>query len=126
GRWEDGVGIGPAERVQLENVVQLLRRRLKAYGTGSERFGLVHADLRLANLLVDGEQINVIDFDDAGYSWYLYDFGTAVSFMENDSRLPEWQDAWVSGYRSVAPLSEAGEQMLATFVMLRRCMLVAW
>ena len=47
-----------------------------------ERFGLVHADLRLANLLVEDEKVNVIDFDDCGYSWFMYDFGTAVSFID--------------------------------------------
>jgi len=99
---------------------------LPSTADGPDRFGLAHADLRLANLLVDGEKTTVIDFDDCGFSWYMYDFGTAVSFIEEDPRLPQWQAAWLRGYRSIAPLSAEDEDMLATFVMLRRLLLVAW
>lgn len=126
GRWEDGIGVGDAERAVLAPAAELVRERLAEYGTGPDRFGLVHADLRAANLLVDGDRINVIDFDDCGFSWYLYDFAAAVSFVEHDPRLPEWQEAWLRGYRTVLPLAPADEQMLPTFVMMRRLMLVAW
>ena len=87
---------------------------------------LVHADLRLANLLVDGDTITVIDFDDCGFGWYFYDFGTAVSFFEDDPAVPEWQEAWVSGYRSRRPLAPSDEAMLPSFVLLRRLLLLAW
>ena len=65
--------------------------RLEAYGQGPDRFGLVHADIRLANLLVDGGHVRVIDFDDSGFTWFMYDFATTVSFMEDHPRVPELQ-----------------------------------
>jgi Ser/Thr protein kinase RdoA (MazF antagonist) len=126
GRWQDGIGVGPVEEAALGAAVEVVRERLAAYGTAADRFGLVHADLRLANLLVEGDLVTVIDFDDCGLSWFMYDFGTAVSFIEHDPRLPEWQAAWLRGYRSVTTLSAEHEAMLPTFVMLRRLLLVAW
>ena len=126
GRWEDAVGVGEAEHHVLERASQLLRRRLTEYGTGADVFGLVHADLRLANLLVDGDTITVIDFDDCGFGWYFYDFGTAVSFFEDDPAVPEWQDAWAVGYRTRRPLAATDEAMLPSFVLLRRLLLLAW
>lgn len=126
GRWQDAAGVGTGERRILGDAEELLCRRLQDYGTASERFGLIHADLRLANLLVAPPQITVIDFDDCGFGWYFYDFGTAVSFIEDDPALPEWQDSWISGYRSRLPLPASDEDMLASFVMLRRLMLFAW
>lgn len=130
GRWQDGIGVGPAEEAVLGAAARLVRTRLAAYGDGADRFGLVHADLRAANLLVDrtpaGETVRVIDFDDCGFSWFMYDFGAAVSFLEHDPRLEEWQDAWLRGYRREEPLGPDDEAMLATFVMLRRLLLVAW
>ncbi len=126
GRWQDGIGVGPDERAVLADAADLVRTRLEEYGSGADRYGLVHADLRLANLLVDGGTVNVIDFDDCGFSWFMYDFGAAVSFIEHDPRLPEWQDAWLRGYRREEPVAEADERMLPTFVMMRRLMLVAW
>lgn len=126
GSWEDGFGMTAPVRVVLAESAELVRRRLESYGAGPDRFGLVHADLRLANLLVDGDEVSVIDFDDCGESWFMYDFGTAVSFVEDDPRLPLWQEAWVSGYRSVVALDDEHVRMLPTFVMLRRLLLVAW
>jgi Ser/Thr protein kinase RdoA (MazF antagonist) len=130
GRWEDAVGVGDVEHTVLDRATRLLQRRLAEYGTGPEVFGLVHADLRLANLLVDGSSadstITVIDFDDCGFGWYFYDFGTAVSFFEDDPAVPEWQDAWAAGYRTRRPLAASDEAMLPSFVLLRRMLLLAW
>jgi Ser/Thr protein kinase RdoA (MazF antagonist) len=126
GRWQDTTGVGDSEAAVLDRARQLLQQRLTEYGTGPDVFGLVHADLRLANLLVDGDDITVIDFDDCGFGWYFYDFGTAVSFFEDDPMVPELQDAWVTGYRSRRPLSPADEAMLSSFVLLRRLLLLAW
>jgi Ser/Thr protein kinase RdoA (MazF antagonist) len=126
GAWQDGLGIGPEERGLLARLDAAIAGRLAAYGKGAERFGLVHADIRLANLLVDDGHVRVIDFDDCGYAWFMYDFATTVSFMEDHPRVPELRDAWLEGYRSVAPLAAEDEAELDTFVMLRRLLLVAW
>jgi Ser/Thr protein kinase RdoA (MazF antagonist) len=126
GRWRDATGVGEPETRLLGRAADLLQRRLTEYGTGPDVFGLIHADLRLANLLVDGGDITVIDFDDCGFGWYFYDFGTAVSFFEDDPAVPEWQDAWAAGYRSRRQLPAADEAMLPSFVLLRRMLLLAW
>jgi Ser/Thr protein kinase RdoA (MazF antagonist) len=126
GAWQDGLGIGREERAVLARLDAVIAERLAAYGLPADRFGLVHADIRLANLLVDDGRVWVIDFDDCGYAWFMYDFATTVSFMEDHPRVPELRDAWLEGYRSVAPLPAADEAELDTFVMLRRLLLVAW
>jgi Ser/Thr protein kinase RdoA (MazF antagonist) len=133
GRWQDGMAVGVEERSVLCRLDATLRRRLAAFGTGPDRFGLVHADMRLANLLVDGDapgapdrEVTVIDFDDCGFGWYLYDFGSSLSFMEDDPRVPDLTDAWVEGYHEVGSLSREEISELPTFVLLRRLLLVAW
>jgi Ser/Thr protein kinase RdoA (MazF antagonist) len=126
GRWQDGLGMGPEELELLGRLDATIRDRLAGYGQADDRFGLVHADIRLANLLVDDGHVRVIDFDDSGFAWFMYDFATTVSFMEDHPRVPELREAWLEGYRSVAPLDPADEAELDTFVMLRRLLLVAW
>ena len=126
GRWQDGIAVGPAERDILGRLDAALRGRLSAFGRGPDRFGLIHADLRLANLLVHGADTFVIDFDDSGWGWLLYDLGAALSFIEHDPRVPELVDSWVRGYRRVRALSAAEEAEIPTFVMMRRMLLVAW
>ncbi len=126
GLWQDGLGMGVAERTQLERLDAEIERRLGAYGRDPTRYGLSHADIRLANLLVDDGDVRVIDFDDCGFAWFMYDFATTVSFMEDHPRVPELRAAWTDGYRSVAPLAPEDEAILDTLVMLRRLLLVAW
>jgi len=126
GDWRAGPGLDAEGRAVLERTSEVLRDILDDYGTDEDRFGLVHADMRLANLLVDGDTLSVIDFDDCGFSWYLYDFAAAVSFSEHEPYIPQLQAAWVEGYRSVAPLSDDDCAMLPIFVMLRRMLLTAW
>jgi len=43
GRWQDGIGVGPAEREVLGRLAAALAGRLARFGTGPGRFGLVHA-----------------------------------------------------------------------------------
>jgi Ser/Thr protein kinase RdoA (MazF antagonist) len=119
GSWTASVD-GAEERRQLGRAADLVLERLREFGTGPERFGLVHADLRLANILIDGERLTVIDFDDCGESWYLYDIGTALGFNQARADIDELVAAWVAGYREVAPLAEADEREIPTFIMLRR------
>jgi Ser/Thr protein kinase RdoA (MazF antagonist) len=126
GRWQDGIGVGPPEHAILSRLDHALRDRLRAVGSGPERYGLVHADTRLANLLVHDGAVSVIDFDDAGFSWYLYDLGTSVSFFEHEPQVPGLVDAWLRGYRRAGELSAADEAEIWTFIMFRRLLLVAW
>ena len=49
-----------------------------------------------------------------------------MSFFEDDPRVPAWQDAWVTGYRTRRPLPPVDEAMLPSFVLLRRMLLLAW
>jgi len=126
GRWQDGVGVGREELATLGRAAGLMRDRLRRFGTGPERFGLIHADMRLANLLVNGRDIQVIDFDDCGFGWFLFDLGASVSFFEHDPRTPALCDAWQRGYRRVLPLPAKDAAEIPTFVLLRRLQLVAW
>ena len=126
GCWQDSLGMGHEEREILGRVDAEILRRLTEYGKPPERFGLAHSDLRLANLLVEGEHIRVIDFDDCGTTWYMYDFATGVSFIEDDPRVPELMAAWVDGYNDHRTLSPADVEIIPTLVMFRRMLLVGW
>ena len=126
GRWRDGLGVDAERAALFGRVVAVIGRRLAAYGQGADRFGLIHCDMRLANLLVDGAAVKVIDFDDCGFSWFMYDAATPVSFYEHEPQVPGLIEAWKTGYRRAAPLRPEDEAEIPTFLMLRRLLLVAW
>ncbi|WP_261570432.1 phosphotransferase enzyme family protein [Frankia gtarii] len=115
--------------------------RLSAFGRGPDTFGLIHADMRMANLLVpDGAEpvaaggasageageVCVIDFDDCGFGWYLWDLAASLSFIEHLDEVGDLVAAWLAAYQRRLPLSAADVAMIPTFVLLRRLLLVAW
>ena len=126
GRWRDGMGVDAEKQKLFGRTVALIGKRLAGYGKSAERFGLIHCDLRLANLLIDGGAVKVIDFDDCGFGWTMYDAATPVSFYEHEPQVPALIESWKVGYRRVLPLSTEDEAEIPTFVMLRRLLLVAW
>ncbi len=126
GRWRDGMGVNPEMQKLFGRTVEVIAKRLVAYGKNADRFGLIHCDLRLANLLMDGESVKAIDFDDCGFGWFMYDAATPVSFYEHEPQVPELIEAWKRGYRKAATLAKADADEIPTFIMLRRLLLVAW
>ena len=126
GDWRAALGLQPQGKAVLSDCIDLLAQRLLNYGTAPSRFGLIHADLRLANLLVDGDQLAVVDFDDCGFGWYMYDFAAAISFIETSPQIPVLQAAWMEGYQTISQLDDADINALPMFIILRRLLLTAW
>ena len=116
----------PPVREVLEQVEATVRARLTAFGKHPDNYGLIHADMRLANLIQTPSGTTLIDFDDCGFGWHLYDFAAAISFIEDHPQIPALKQNWLAGYQSVRPLSQQAVAELDTFVMLRRMALLAW
>ena len=126
GRWRDGLGMDAARIELFGRAAVLIQNRLANYGRGSDRFGLVHGDMRLANLLLHEGEVKVIDFDDCGFSWYMYEVAAVLSFHEHLPEAPGLIELLLEGYRTVRAVSRAEEEEIPTFLMLRRLLLVAW
>ena len=126
GHWHHSPGVDTQALALLERVVQKLSVRLQQFGMDPNRYGLVHADMRLANLLVYEDEPQVIDFDDCGFSWLLYDLAATLSFLDHRDDADELVDAWLSGYQRARRLSRAELDEIPSFIMLRRMLMVAW
>ena len=87
GNWRDAPGVTSDIRRVLEQLEEVVRARLQSFGKSQDRFNLIHADMRLANLIMAPEGTRLIDFDDCGWGWFLYDFAAAISFIEDDPRI---------------------------------------
>ena len=126
GDWRMAPGVDERNRPILDRLDAALWLRLGAYGTGPERYGLIHADMRLGNLLVDGDKVTLIDFDDCGFCWFAYDFAAAISFHETSPAVPALKAAWLEGYQAVRRLAAEDIAVIDAMVMLRRMALLAW
>ena len=126
GRWQDGLGVTAERGSILARLADKIAAEISNYGKNNNNFGLIHADLRLANLLLDGENVKVIDFDDCGFSWYLYDLATALSFIEDQPQIPQLISAWLKGYEKIKPLHREEKEIIPFLIMARRLLLLAW
>jgi Ser/Thr protein kinase RdoA (MazF antagonist) len=112
GNWRLAPEVTKEVQDKLERVELKIRGRLLDYGKSEKRFNLIHADMRLANLLIDQESTRLIDFDDCGFGWFMYDFASAISFIEDSPMVSFFKSSWIKGYKSVRELSVEDEKKL--------------
>ena len=124
GPWQNGVAIEGETSSLLSRLDGVVRKRLAKLPTGIEYFGLIHADLNPANLLVDDDRTAIIDFDDCGHGWYLFDLAAALSFLAERRDVPDLIASWLEGYRNVSNVPREIESELPTLIMLRRLQLI--
>ncbi|MFK7803171.1 MAG: phosphotransferase enzyme family protein [Anaerolineae bacterium] len=103
-----------------------LRDDLAAYGQSVETYGLIHADLNFDNVLIDGGVARVIDFDDAGFGWHLFDITVTLNHVIGGPFETLAQNALIGGYRKQRPLAEAELTHLPMFMVMRACTYLGW
>lgn len=129
-RWGDwrGAALSADEAALLERAETAACSALQDAGVtpAAPHFGLIHADLRPSNVMLDGDRLTIIDFDDSGEGYYLYDFAAALTFYEHRPEAPQMAAAWLAGYEQVAPLSAKDREAAAALSMLRRLTMLGW
>ncbi len=113
----------------LGEAANLIKVRLQHYGKYKSNYGLIHSDLNINNILVAGESIAVLDFDDCGYGWFLYDLSSSVLEYFEDSQAASLRDvihAWLAGYQKYRKLDRADYKEIDTFILLRKIVRIGW
>lgn len=126
GRFWENPALTGDERALLQEARTEARRVLESFRARGGDFGLIHADLMRENLLLDGDRISLIDFDDSGFGFRLYDLGTLMIQNLDEPAFPALQAAALEGYRSARPLSAADAALLPMFTMLRCLASCGW
>ena len=125
GRFWENPALSPAERELLLAARQTAGRALAAFALGAD-YGLIHADAVRENVLVQDGAVALIDFDDCGYGFRLFDLATALHPNRTEPAFAEIEAALLEGYRSQRPLPAAAEAALGLFALLRAFTYVGW
>tara|TARA_R110001599_G_scaffold353462_1_gene592942 strand:- start:39778 stop:40803 length:1026 start_codon:yes stop_codon:yes gene_type:complete len=102
---------------------------LEAYASNpdnTDRYSLIHADFVAENLMVDGDKVRLIDFDDAGFGWHLFELATALHFETEADYYPEAYSALVNGYREHRDLPDSQLAYLPLFMVARSFTYLGW
>ncbi|MGN0301668.1 MAG: phosphotransferase enzyme family protein [Anaerotardibacter sp.] len=126
GRWWEYPEMTPECQEVLERCCAIIKRRLERYGKTSKNYGIIHADLRDTNIIIDGDQVKVIDFDDFGYGWHVHDLASALTLIETREDVADLVNAWLEGYKKVMPFTDTDFMEIDTFILQRRLQMMAW
>lgn len=114
GRFWEHPAASPDQRAALIRARDALRERL------SGDIGLIHADVLRENVLVNGRSVSLIDFDDSGFGFRLYDLGTALVQTVQHPEHPRLRDALMEGYGT------RDREMVEAFILARTLASVGW
>jgi len=123
--WEHPV-LSKTERALLLDTRDRVRGALVRYGRDRSTFSLIHADLHPGNVVVNGDQVGVIDFDDAGFGWHQYDIAVALASYQSKSEFPAIEAALLRGYRTVREITPAAIALIPMFLLIRGMATIGW
>lgn len=123
--WEAGRLTTEQQSLFSEARTQLWQE-LSDLSTGPDRFGLIHSDLHLGNLMAAGDALTLIDFDDAGFGWFAHELAVSLHPGLGEPWLEPAKAALIDGYRSVYALDDEEVALIDTFLVVRSLMIIGW
>jgi Ser/Thr protein kinase RdoA (MazF antagonist) len=78
------------------------------------------------NVLVEGAGLRIIDFDDAGYGWHMFELATSLYFVRREAFYELARDALVEGYRRHRTLPDEQLRLLPLFLAVRSTTYLGW
>jgi Ser/Thr protein kinase RdoA (MazF antagonist) len=126
GRFWDCSDLSPGEKALLVETRDRIHDRLIRYGKDASRYSVIHADLHPGNVLVNGDTLTAIDFDDTAWGWHLYDLAAALNQCQELAEFGALYAACIEGYRNVRPVAEEDLAMLPLFLLVRGLAEIGW
>jgi Ser/Thr protein kinase RdoA (MazF antagonist) len=113
-------------REPFEIVSREVRDVMASFGKGADAYGLIHCDMYLENLLFKAGQPRLIDFEDCGYGYWMWDFGVIFSQWPWTIEFPRLRDAFFDGYSQIRTLPETQYKHLDLFMAAQCATMVLW
>lgn len=126
GRFWESPALTMGERDLIVRAREAARGDLVSFAPRAD-FGLIHADVLRENVLLDGTgAAALIDFDDAGWGFRIYDLAALMTQNLGEPHADALREAAIAGYRSIRSLPDDAVAHLDLFVMLRRFASMGW
>jgi Ser/Thr protein kinase RdoA (MazF antagonist) len=115
-----------SERRVTRHALALVHEQVSTLGTGSDLFGLVHADLHQYNCVDAGGRLAPIDFDDCCYAHFAYDLAVPIVMTAERIDAAELAGSLVAGYRASSTSGADPTEHLQIFVAARHIHMLGW
>lgn len=111
----------------FQEVTMRVEKIMEEWGKGPDVYGLIHADLGTkANVLFHDRQARAIDFDDAGFGYWMYDLAIPLSDWEGEDVWSAYRDALLKGYTEIRSVPKEQLKELELFQAAIRAMEIFW
>lgn len=114
------------QRKKILEIKSAVSDGLKAYGRSEANYGLIHADMVPENVMIHGKKIQLIDFDDAGFGWHMFEIATALHWLTEEPEFQTMRSSLLNGYQRVRPLSDDDIKALPLFHVARSLTYLGW
>ena len=118
--------VSAADAGVVDDAIALVRSTTATLAARADAAGLIHGDLHQENILFDGASVGVIDFDDCGWGFFLYDLAVPLSEVTLRPAYPAMRDALLDGYARRRPLPDDAGTHVDAFIVLRGLQILAW
>ncbi len=126
GRFWESTLLDHDERKLLSTAREWVTARLQELQRQEAGFGLIHADPHLDNVLISGEQLGLIDFDDCAFGWLAFDMAVALHSSCCHPDFSAIRDHFLAGYERQHGMPRDILQQLDLFLLIRDLQLVSW
>jgi len=126
GRFWEIESASTSERELMIRGRDRVHRDLSNLAKSPGTYSMIHADFTPENLLVDADHIRLIDFDDAGFGWHLFEIATSLYFIMDEPFFDQARDALIEGYRRHRQLPDEQLELLPLFFLARGFTYVGW
>lgn len=123
--WSAAV-LTPGQREHFRTLRETIYAILSRLPRDPDGYSLIHADLHPGNVVVNGDRLHIIDFDDAAFGWHAYDFAVALKDYQDDPAFNTYQAALIDGYRRQRPISDDVLAHIPLFLLIRALNAIGW
>jgi Ser/Thr protein kinase RdoA (MazF antagonist) len=102
------------------------KKMMESLGKGKDAYGMIHADLFPENVIFKGGQARLIDFEDCGYGYWMWDIGMALHPWAWTEKWDEMREAFLAGYTQIQPIPDSQLQHLDLFIAAHHATMVIW
>ncbi len=104
----------------LQTAAKKIREQMQCLKQTPEFFGLIHGDLNFNNCKFHQGEIQVFDFDDCGWGYYIYDLAVTLYYLRDRFDFQFLREVLLESYQQIRSLPQLHVSCLDALIAARR------
>ncbi|EHL31407.1 TPA: phosphotransferase [Legionella pneumophila] len=116
------------ESEELQSILEEITQYYKVRSSSLNNYGLTHGDHREGNVLTDGKEIHIIDFDLPSFNWFMEDVARPFfhSIIWEETNWSDKLEPYIEGYLSIMPENSIDLAAFSKQIQLKGLEIYLW